>query len=51
MEMEETENSKIDDLIEKSRKESQIEKEKKLIKLLTEIIVSATLKEYYEESD
>lgn len=44
-----------DDLIDRNIKEVQIdvdnEKEQKLVDLITEIIVSITLKQLYEESD
>lgn len=40
-----------DELILKTHTESEQEKEKKLVNLIVEIIVSITLKEYYEKGN
>ena len=41
----------IDEIILKTNDEIEQEKEQKFVSLLIEIIVSITLKEYYEKSD
>lgn len=41
----------IEDRIEKIDSEVEREKEEKLVNLIIEIVVSSTLKEYYETSD
>ncbi|WET02715.1 hypothetical protein P0R33_23495 [Flavobacterium sp. YJ01] len=40
-----------DDIVSKNYEHLESEKEKKLVNLMIEIIVSLTLKELYEESD
>ena len=40
-----------EDKILKTNEDIECEKEKKFVNLIVEIIVSATLKEYYEKSD
>lgn len=40
-----------DDIVSKNYEDLEREKEKKLVNLMIEIIVSLTLKELYEESD
>lgn len=51
MENVEAGNENLDDAIQKSEDMIEAEKEEKLIRLIIEIIVKATLKKYYEESD
>ena len=41
----------INDKIAKNIDEIELEKEKKLVNLIVEIIVKTTLKDYYEEGD
>lgn len=41
----------IEGIIAKNNDEIEQEKEQKLVNLIIEIIVSSTLKEYYEKSD
>jgi hypothetical protein len=43
--------SNVDSEIEKGLEELEAEKEEKMLNLIVEIIVEATLKEYYEEGD
>lgn len=51
MENLEDEQCENDDIVSKNYKHLESEKEKKLVNLMIEIIVSLTLKELYEESD
>jgi len=51
MEKENVKDVDIEGIILKNNEEIQREKEQKLVNLFIEIIVSITLKEFYEESD
>ena len=51
MENDKESNKFLDDKITKNFDEIELEKEKKLLNLIVEIIVKATLKEYYETCD
>ncbi|MEF9478827.1 hypothetical protein OWR28_14890 [Chryseobacterium sp. 1B4] len=46
-----TTDNELDQKIEELKEEREIEKEDKLEKLIIQIIVSSTLKEYYEKSN
>ena len=45
------ETSEIDKAISEIQEQTEREKEEKFVNLISEIIVSATLREYYEKSD
>lgn len=49
--MEEIDNNLIDNKIEELKNDIENEREQKFVNLITEIIVSITLKQLYEEGD